>query len=186
MRATRYGLTRTLIGAFFMPSSTSLMNSAGARSWMVEMSLSILVIELFACQLWSRNCASLTSRYAGIRCQKGPRTRSRCLRVEGSTGGFFATIGSAADERTFSGVVSMGVRFAFSHAPAARATSRAPTRHVSRSRALVAPRRRGERAPDLLGELGWLDDPRRVGVTEHPAAGLAEQSTRQRHREAHA
>ena len=94
MSDTRYGLTRTLIGARFMPFSRSSMNPGGTSSWIVSTSLATRVIEFFACHAWSRNVGSSTDLYAGIFCHHVPPRSSLWARVEASTGGFFGTMGS--------------------------------------------------------------------------------------------
>ncbi|MNC94238.1 hypothetical protein D3C83_110460 [compost metagenome] len=62
MRLMRYGETRTLIGAWPKPSVASAMNSGEVRSRSASRSLSGRVMLFFACQWWSRNCSSVTSR----------------------------------------------------------------------------------------------------------------------------
>src|SRR5580693_6155570 len=96
MSDTRYGLTRTLIGARFIPFSRSSTKPEGTSSWIVSTSLATRVMELLACHAWSRNVASSTARYAGIFCHQVPRRRSLWARVEASTGGFLGTMGSLA------------------------------------------------------------------------------------------
>ena len=94
MSERRYGLTRTLIGERLKPSSASAMKAGETSPWSASRSLATFVIVCLACQAWSRNCSSPTSLYAGMRCQNGPDSSCLCSSVDGSTGGFLATMGS--------------------------------------------------------------------------------------------
>ena len=58
---SRYGDTRTDIGARAKPRSASAMNASDTSPRSAASSLGMFVIEFFACHLWSRNSASLTA-----------------------------------------------------------------------------------------------------------------------------
>ncbi len=86
MSDSRYGETRTLIGARSKPARRvldELRRRPGPGA--PRGACATFVIEFFACHLWSRNSASLTLAYAGILCQNGPRRSCLWTSVASST-----------------------------------------------------------------------------------------------------